>query len=166
MSHNPDRELVITRDLDFPRSRVFEAWTRPEFLMQWYAPRGCTIRFEHIDVRTGGSFHSCLHNPTFGECWVVGRYLEVKAPERIVFTMTLSNQAGELVTAAEAGHDADWQPTSTVTITLTELGPQRTRMVLHQDVSEHLAKRTGAYPSWLEMLDHLENLLSTPINPR
>jgi uncharacterized protein YndB with AHSA1/START domain len=153
-------QVLITRVLNFPRELVFDAWTRPDYLMKWYAPHGCSIRFSKIDVRSGGIFHSCIDDPKFGECWIIGTYIEVKRPERLVLTMNLSNEAGDTVSALEAGHDPEWQPKSTLTVTLTEIEPGKTKLVLHQDVAERIAKKTGAYPSWLQMLDRLETLLA------
>jgi len=91
---------------------------------------------------------------------VIGIYLGVNRPERLVLTMNLSNEAGEIVTAKAAGHDPEWKQTSTVTLSLTEIEKGKTKLVLHQNVSERLAKKTGAHPSWLQMLDRLETLLN------
>lgn len=153
-------QLMIDRVLNFPISMVFDAWTNPDYLLKWYAPKGCTIRYSQIDIRTGGKFHSCIDNPEFGPCWVVGTYLEVQRPTRLVFTMSLANEAGEMLDAISAGHDAEWQPRSTVILTLKEIDRNKTQLILHQDVSERVAKKTGAYPSWLQMLDNLEALLA------
>ena len=71
------RTLRIERMFDAPRVLVFDAWTRPEYLMQWYAPRGCTIQLVKLDARPGGRFHWCIHNPSFGDCWCVGVYQEI-----------------------------------------------------------------------------------------
>ena len=42
------RTIRIERMFDAPRERVFDAWTQPELLMQWYAPRGCTIKLAKL----------------------------------------------------------------------------------------------------------------------
>ena len=57
------RDVLITRDFDAPRDLVFRAWTDPDRLARWHAPRGCTIEYRAIDVRPGGSFHSCIRAP-------------------------------------------------------------------------------------------------------
>lgn len=49
-----DREIVISRVLDAPREAVFDAWTDPEQLGQWFGPSGLTIQTHAIDVREGG----------------------------------------------------------------------------------------------------------------
>jgi hypothetical protein len=50
--------------------------------------------------------------------------------------------------------DPDWPRETTVTITLAEHAAG-TKLTLQQTVSESVAKRTGAHPSWIEMLDRL-----------
>jgi uncharacterized protein YndB with AHSA1/START domain len=153
-----DREVVISRVFDAPRELVFKAWTDPEHLAKWYAPRGCTIEMREIDVRTGGTYHHCIRNPAFHDCWCKGTYLEVVPPERIVCTMAISNEKGDLITAVDAGMDPDWPSETTLTVEFEEHAG-KTTVTLHQTVQESLAKRTGAYPSWLDMLDRLDELV-------
>lgn len=148
-------QVEITRVFDAPRELVFRAWSDREHLLNWYAPNGCEIQIATLEFRPGGRFHTCIRNPAFGECWVVGVYLEIIAPERIVYTMASADAAGNLVEPADVGHDNAWPRETTVTVTLTE-SEGKTKLTLHQTVSEALAKRTGAHPSWIQMLDRLE----------
>lgn len=154
-----DREVLITRTFDAPRELVFQAWTDPEHLKRWYAPHGCTIDFAALDLRPGGTFLSCIHTPDGHDCWCKGVYREVVPPERIVYTMAIADEHGNLVGPTEAGMDPDWPHETTVTVTFAEHGRQ-TKLTLHQTVSEALAKRTGAHPSWLQMLDRLAEELA------
>jgi uncharacterized protein YndB with AHSA1/START domain len=156
------RTLRIERIFAAPRELVFDAWTKPEYLMQWFAPRGCTIRFTRIEVRPGGRFLSCLHNPSFGDCWCVGVYKELVRPERIVYSVAIADSAGNEIESAQAGHDAKWPRETLVAVTLEDLGGS-TRLTLEQNVLESLAKQTGAYPGWEQMLDCLAELLSSRI---
>ena len=50
-----DRELVLTRLIDAPRDAVYRAWTEPELLKQWFAPKPFTTPVAELDVRPGGS---------------------------------------------------------------------------------------------------------------
>lgn len=154
------KTIVITRVFDVPRELVFEAWTRAEYLLRWYAPRGCTIHFSKLDVRPGGAFHSCIHNPAFGDCWCIGEYREIVRPARLVYTLAIADERGNRIEPAQTGHDPDWPAETLVTVTFEEQDG-KTRLTLRQNVLESLAKRTGAYPSWLDMLDHLADTLST-----
>ena len=67
---------------------------RPSTCCSGIAPRGCTVRIVQIDVRPGGRFHFCIHNPSFGDCWCVGVYREVVRPERIVYSLATADSAG------------------------------------------------------------------------
>ena len=44
-SQPTERELTITRVFDAPRSLVFKAWTEPEWIKQWWGPRGAVTLF-------------------------------------------------------------------------------------------------------------------------
>jgi uncharacterized protein YndB with AHSA1/START domain len=153
------RTIRIERVFAAPRELVFDAWTRPDYLLQWFAPRGCTIRFVEIDVRPGGRFHSCIHNPSFGDCWCVGVYQEIVRPERIVYTMATADSAGNVIEPMQAGHDPRWPRETLVTVTLADVRGS-TLLTLEQNAAESLAKQTGAYPSWLQMLDRLAELVA------
>jgi uncharacterized protein YndB with AHSA1/START domain len=137
---------------------VFQAWTDPQHLSRWFAPHGCSIEFRNLDLRPGGTFHACIRNPQYPECWTVGVYQEIAAPERLVYTMAMANEQGQRVSSPDAGKDSDWPEETTVTVTFSEQDG-KTLLTLRQTVSEALAKRTGAYPSWLEMLDRLSEIL-------
>ena len=152
-------EVLITRTFDAPRELVFRAWTDPALLAAWYAPHGCSIAFRQLDVRAGGAFHSVIRTPDGKDCWCRGIYAELVEPERIVYTMAVADADGNLITPVEAGMDPEWPRETTVTVTFAEQDG-RTTLTLHQTVSETIAKRTGAYPSWLQMLDRLEEQLA------
>lgn len=152
-------EVWITRVFDAPRELVFRAWTDPDQLVRWYAPQGCQIRFERIDVRPGGEFLSCILIPGGHECWCTGVYREIEKPERIVYTLAIADRHGNRLDAVQAGMDPEWPAETEVTVTFTEENG-KTRLTLHQTVRESLARRTGAHPSWLQMLDRLATELA------
>lgn len=169
MRENPNEQLVdraagahagmvvISRVFDAPRELVFDAWTDPQHLLRWFAPRGCSLHFESIDVRPGGGFHSCIKDASF-DCWCVGAYQEIVRPERLVYTLAIADQHGNKVPPASVGHDPRWPLETRLIVTFEDYGG-KTRLTLSQDVSQSLAQETGAYPSWLEMLERLEELL-------
>ncbi|WP_407425710.1 SRPBCC family protein [Arcticibacter sp.] len=137
---------------------VFRAWTDPEQLKHWYAPDGCTIEYKHIDVREGGTFHSCIHDPIHGDCWITGTYQEVTVPEKLLFTMVLSDETGADVSSRNAGKPEEWPERLVTTVTFEPAG-QQTKVSIHQTVSEEEAKKTGAYQSWIKMFNKLDQML-------
>ncbi len=152
------KDLLITHLFNATPEIVFNAWTNPEHLKHWYAPDGCTIEFKSIVAKEGGEFHSCIHDPIHGECWIKGTYHEMVFPEKLVLSMILTNEKGEDVSANAAGKPEDWPEAILTTVTFTPIGNQ-TKITLHQTVDEEEAKKTGAYQSWFSMFDRLANHL-------
>lgn len=152
-------ELRISRVLNAPRELVFRAWTEPEMLQRWYAPHGCTFHLARMDLQADGGFHQCIRNPDFKDCWIVGTFSEVVPPERIVYSTHFSDESGRPLTPVEVGREPDWPDEVWTTVTFEDLDG-RTRVTIHQTVSEAFAKQTGAHPSWLQMLDRLEGALA------
>lgn len=152
-------DVWITRTVKFPRELVFKIWTDPEHLPRWFAPDNCGIHFEKLEIWPGGRFHSCVHTPDGKDCWCVGEYLEVTAPEKIVYNIAIADEAGNRRTSAAAGMDPAWPDETLVTVTFRDLGNDQTELTIHQAAPADVARRTGAYPSWLQMLDHMETAL-------
>lgn len=90
-----DREIVITRTFQAPRELVFEAWTTPKHVAQWWDPTGQPLATCDIDLRPGGSFRFVHRGPQGGYAFV-GTYREIKRPSRLVFT-TPAPSGGEIV---------------------------------------------------------------------
>ena len=83
-----DRELVVTRTFDGPPRIVFEAWTTPELMKQWWAPRsiGVPLLSCEMDVRTGGGYRLAFGQDEASAFAFNGKYLEVTPPSRLVWT--------------------------------------------------------------------------------
>jgi uncharacterized protein YndB with AHSA1/START domain len=82
-----DREVVMTRVFDAPRSLVFEAFTNPEHVQRWLLGRqGWTMPVCEIDLRPGGRWHFVWRGPDGGELEMRGEYQEIVPPERVVNT--------------------------------------------------------------------------------
>lgn len=99
-------EVVIVRDLAFPRAQVFAAFTDVEHLKRWWGPKGFAVEHAKLDLRTGGTFHYGLKAPDGnggGEAmWGKFVFREVKAPERLVWVNSFSDPRGG--TARHPGH--------------------------------------------------------------
>jgi uncharacterized protein YndB with AHSA1/START domain len=96
-----ERELVVTRTIDAPARIVFDAWTKPELLKRWWAPRSLGITFVscEADVRTGGTYRFVFAHPSSPEPMAFfGRYLEVTPPARLVWTNEEGGEGGAVTT--------------------------------------------------------------------
>lgn len=143
-----DRAITITRVLNAPRERVFEAWTRPEHLTKWFGPRDFSAPEVSVDLRPGGAWRACIRSPEGRDYWMHGVYREIIPPERLVFTHVW-----------EEGHDSPGHETL-VSVTLEDQGG-KTKLTFHKAMLESVAERISQGTGWSECLDRLAQLLAT-----
>ena len=110
-----DREIVITRVVDAPRSLVFEAITAPEHVPHWYGPRGWSLPVCQIDLRPGGAWRYVLRGPEGTEMGMRGVFQEITPPERLVTTESFNDYPGESLNTLVLT-EQDGQTTITVTV--------------------------------------------------
>ena len=97
-----ERELVVTRTFNAPARIVFEAWTKPELLKRWWAPKsfGLSMISCEADVRAGGSYRLVFvfGNDASKPMAFFGRYLEVTPHSRLVWTNDEGGDGGAVTT--------------------------------------------------------------------
>ncbi len=92
-----DREFVISRMFDASPDLVWQAWTDPKHMAQWWGPEGFATPICELDARPGGAYRIVLRGPSDLEYPLKGTYREVIKSERLVMTMDCS------------GHPTEWQ---------------------------------------------------------
>jgi uncharacterized protein YndB with AHSA1/START domain len=157
MSVPSDREIVLTRDFEAPRSLVFEAFTQPEHLKRWWGRRGSTLSVCEVDLRLGGEWRFVTRGPKGHENPFRGEYREITPPERLVYTFVYDVEGARehpgLVTDV-----FNEQSRRTTTLVETMLFPSREERdgVLQSGMKEGAA----------ETLDRLAELLATLVVTR
>lgn len=102
---NPDLDLSIERIIRAPRKLVWEAWTDPASLAQWWLPAPLLGRVERLEVRPGGAFVTSMsEDGTTFTPHVDGCFLLVEESERLVFTNAV---------------DSAWRPANPMPISMT-----------------------------------------------
>ncbi|GEM_PF-167801 len=98
-----EREIRLTRIFDAPRARVFEAWTKPELMKRWFAPRGWTLATCESEMKAGGALRMVWQGPRGESMGLRGIYREVAPPVRIVHTEVFDDPwyPGEAVATTE-----------------------------------------------------------------
>lgn len=146
-----DRALTLTRLINAPREKVYQAWTEPELLKQWFAPLPFTTPVAELDVRPGGANLIVMRGPDGNEYPNHGVYLEVVPNRKLVITDAYSKA---------------WEPSGKPFMTLIvtfgdEDGKTRyTARVLHwsaADREEH--ERMGFHQGWGQCADQLAALV-------
>jgi uncharacterized protein YndB with AHSA1/START domain len=80
-----DRELRISRLLDAPVELVWEVWTKPEHLAQWWGPNGFTNTISRMEVRPDGEFNLVMHGPDGTDYKNKSVFREVVLHRKIVY---------------------------------------------------------------------------------
>jgi uncharacterized protein YndB with AHSA1/START domain len=137
-------ELVLTRIFNAPRELVFKLWTDPKHIPHWWGPHGFTTTVQAMDVRPGGAWSFTMRGPDANDYPFVGEFVEVLAPERIVFVGRIH---------ATSGYDV-W----TEILFADEEG--KTKVTVHQVFARESAATRGAPMGWSQQLDRLENYLA------
>src|SRR4029450_2167354 len=140
-----ERELVVTRTVNGPARIVFEAWTKPELLKRWWAPKSFGVSFIscEADVRTGGTYRFVFGHPASEQPMeFFGRYIEVTPHSRLVWTNDEGDEGGAVTT-----------------VTFEEKGGQ-TLLVVHdlypsKEALEASSGSADALPETLEQLNEL-----------
>lgn len=150
-----EREMVVTRTFNAPPHIVFEAWTRPELLRQWWAPASAGISFDscEADVRTGGTYRFVFSHPAAEQPMAFfGRYIEVIPDSRIVWTNEESAD-GPVTTVTFEDRDGE------TLLVLHELYSSRQAL---DDAIASGSTGTGGASDQFEQLDELlDTLLDT-----
>ncbi len=96
LTRTSDTELVITRRFHAPRSLVFQAFTTPEAMKQWWGPRKYTMEVKEMDFRVGGKWEYTHADADGNEFGFRGEYREIVPPERLVSTFEFLGAPGQV----------------------------------------------------------------------
>jgi len=124
--------LTIERTFGAAPEVVWRLWTEPAHFAAWYGPEGSSIPVVTMDLRVGGARLLCMHVETAQgprTMWFTGTYLEVVENQRLVYTDSMADEHGNVLTAEQLGMPAG-HPTSTEVRVELEAAPGGTRLTL------------------------------------
>lgn len=144
-------ELIFTRLLNAPRELVFEVWTDPAHIINWWGPNGFTNTIHRMDARTGGNWKYMMHGPDGKDYDNYIEYLEVIKPEKLYYLH------GEKEGAAGSFKGL---------VTFEEAEDNKTRLTMRlifnsADELEYVVREFGAADGGNQTLDKLKNYLQT-----
>ena len=143
MKTEQNLKLEIKRFINAPRARVYQAWTDPAQLREWFGPKNVKTRELVVDSRVGGKFRWDLINSEGEKMTMRGKFRELQSGKRVVFTWKWED-------------DEDWENhLSVVTVELCDRdGGTELRLVHEQLPNEQ--SRDGHNGGWNSALDKLE----------
>jgi uncharacterized protein YndB with AHSA1/START domain len=122
-----DEAFVINRTFNAPRELVWQVWTDPKHLSQWWGPTGLTMAVCKVDLRPGGMFHYGMKTPDGHEMWGKFVYKQIDPPKKLVLVVSFSDAQGG---TTRHPMSATWPLEVLNTMTLAEENG-RTNMTLH-----------------------------------
>ncbi|WP_208647157.1 SRPBCC family protein [Mesorhizobium kowhaii] len=139
-----ERELVVTRTFNGPARIVYEAWTRPELFMRWWAPKstGVPLLSCEMDVRVGGGYRVAFGHDASSAMAFFGKYIEVIPNSRLVWTNEESEDAAVTTVTFE-------EKDGKTLLVLHELYPSK------EALDEAIAGMEDGMPEQFEQLDEL-----------
>ena len=146
--------LRLTRLIKAPRERVFEAWTNPDQLKNWFHPReDIILQSVKLDLWVGGKYRFQMKHPDGEFNTSTGTYREVKPPERLVFTFAWEQDGSE----PDFG---EVEPTEMLITLDFHTRGQETELVFTQERLASVESRDRHIEGWTGCLDSLEKFLS------
>lgn len=104
------RDLVITRVFDAPVEQVWQAWSEPEYVMQWWGPMGFTCPLAEMDFREDGVSLVCMRAPEeFGgqDLYNTWTYKKIVPMQRIEYILNFADKDGNRANPAVHGLPPD-----------------------------------------------------------
>ncbi len=149
---NPPYEIKIVRLYDAPVDAVWEAWSDPAQLAQWWGPRGFSITTYKKETKTGGTWHYTMHGPDGAKWETVTKYLEVVPRKKLVY---------------DHGGNDERPPLFRVTVLFSEEG-KKTKMDMTMTVpsaealaqTRQIIKQARGNSTWDRLAEHLEKQIS------
>ncbi|HEY4322869.1 MAG TPA: SRPBCC family protein [Mucilaginibacter sp.] len=84
-SNTQDRELLLSRTLNAPVELVWEIWTDPKHLANWWGPNGFTNTINTMDMRPGGEWSLVMHGPDGTDYKNRSTFKEIVTFKKIVY---------------------------------------------------------------------------------
>ena len=150
--------VVIERTFDAAVDLIWQMWTDPEHFKKWYGPTGFTVPVAEMDMRVGGKRLICMESPDGSmNMWTTGEYTEIVPNQRLVYTESMADESGNVVSPSAMGMPDGYPATTEVAVLLEELGG-RTKMTM-----THAGVDAGAGDGWeqafAKLADHIETVL-------
>jgi uncharacterized protein YndB with AHSA1/START domain len=157
---NEVERMTITRIFDAPRELVWKAWTDPQYVMQWWGPKGFTSPVCKMDFREGGKYLCCMKSPDGQEFWNAGEYHEIVPIEKIVSSMYFADSEGNKVEPETLGIEHESIENAYDTALFEDLGNGKTKLTFIGNEPMESAVNSGQVEGWNQILDKVADVIA------
>ena len=152
--------MTVTRVFDAPRELVWKAWTEPQYIMQWWGPKGFTSPACEMDFRVGGKLLCCMKAPDGQEFWNASEFHEIVPIEKIVSSMYFADSKGNKIDPAELGIEHEAIEDAYDVTLFEDLGNGQTRLTFIGNEPMESAKNSGQMEGWNQILDKIADVVA------
>jgi uncharacterized protein YndB with AHSA1/START domain len=150
----PEHAVRIERILDAPPELIWQMWTTPEHFQAWYGPAGATVVVAKMDVRVGGARLVSMEVETPNgpmTMWFTGEHLEIVEHRRLVYTESMSDEHGNVLSPSATGMPTSHPTTTEITVELESIDGRTKMVMIHAGIAEDSPGAAG----WTMALDKL-----------
>lgn len=155
-NNSTGRELITTRLVNAPKELVWEVWTQPEHVKQWWGPDGFTNTIHEMEVKPGGVWRFMMHGPNGMDFPNKIVFTEVIKPERLTYTHTSDDDNNPTLFHTTVTFEEQNGKTNITMKAIFATAEERNRVV----------KEYGAAEGGKQTLSKLDAYLSSQINLR
>lgn len=125
---------MIEREFDAPIETIWDMWTKAELFQKWYGPMGAKIPVAEMDVTVGGRRKICMEMQRGEQAmkmWFCGEYKEVDAPTRLVYTESMCDADGNVLSPESMGMPPGHPEVTEIIVELSANGDKTKMKMIH-----------------------------------
>ncbi|KQB97129.1 ATPase [Loktanella sp. 1ANDIMAR09] len=150
--------IKITRTFDAPIEEVWSMWADAANFQKWYGPRGFSVPVAEMDVTVGGTRKINMEMKTPDRTmsmWFTGQYKEVSAPHKLVYTESMCDPDGNLISPSAMGMPEGTPEVTEITVELTEEDGKTLMVMTHAGIPAGTPGEGG----WMQAFDKMGEVL-------
>tara|TARA_R110000751_G_scaffold272764_1_gene373050 strand:- start:72985 stop:73470 length:486 start_codon:yes stop_codon:yes gene_type:complete len=151
--------VKIQREFEAPIDAVWNMWTDPDLFKQWYGPMGMSVPTAEMNLVVGGTRKICMEMKTperTMSMWFIGVYKEISSPSRLIYTESMCDADGTIISPESMGMPAGHPDVTEVIVDLHETNGKTIMTMVHVGVPEGSAGGGG----WKQAFEKLAELVS------
>ncbi len=163
------QNIVISRVFNVPKEKVWDAWTNPTYVKEWWGPKDFTAPSIKIDLRKGGKYIFCMHGPQGSEWdkdfYSAGVYMKIVPYEELIVSDYFSDENGNKINPSSYGMPIDMPDEMNASVKFEAVENGKTKLTIEyqtEGTKQYEAmKKSGMEDGWNQSLNKLERILET-----
>ena len=150
--------VELTREFNAPVERLWQAWTTPQIIKEWWGPENYSCPEAKMDVRVGGKSLLAMRGPDGKVIYSGGTYEVVEKNQRLVTSDSFMDASGNIIQAKDIGMPGDWPEACRITVEFKSLGEGASELqIKHEGIPKEM--HDDCVSGWSSSIDKLDNVV-------